>query len=161
MGQSFLRNAYTLLNLGDFVDDTSATRGAPFVQFEPLTNPTQAHKEFVTVRLGGVDTTGDSQWKLSSHQQSSPVSKGERIQHIEGFAIRNEITIAVCVGVVIILAFVFFCLRQRRSRNAAKSRSMLPANTIDLNRLGGGAGSYRQVEDPRSVPLSEENGRHN
>lgn len=80
-----MRNAYTLLNLGDFVDDTSATRGAPFVQFEPLTNPTQAHKEFVAARLGGVDTTGDSQWKLSRHQQSSPVSKGERIQHIEGF----------------------------------------------------------------------------
>ncbi|SRR5258707_5261202 len=80
-----VRNAYTLLNWGDFVDQTSAARGTPYIQMEPMTGQSQAHKEFVAARLGGVDTTGDPQWKLSSHQQSSPVSKGERVQHIEAF----------------------------------------------------------------------------
>ncbi|KAF9507093.1 hypothetical protein BS47DRAFT_1266993, partial [Hydnum rufescens UP504] len=85
LGQSFLRNAYTLLNWGDFVDDTSAARGQPFIQLQPLTSQTQAHQDFVNVRLNGVDTTGSSQYKLLSQGKSSPLASGERVQHIEGF----------------------------------------------------------------------------
>jgi len=117
-----------------------------------MTGQAQAHKEFVAARLGGTDTTGDSQWKLSSHQQSSPISKGERVQHIEAFAYRNKIIVGVCMGaaLLIILALIFLCRRRRRSKNIASSRSVLPANKINLNRLEGAA--YRQVEDPRSAP---------
>lgn len=81
---SVVRNAYTLLNWGDFVDESSAARGSPFIQLLPLTDPVQAHQEFVKARLGGVDTTGDPQYKLLAHGKSSPVSKGERVQHLEG-----------------------------------------------------------------------------
>ncbi|KAF8342240.1 aspartic peptidase domain-containing protein [Cantharellus anzutake] len=154
MGQSFLRNAYTLLNWGDFVDETSAARGTPYVQMEPMTGQAQAHKEFVADRLGGVDTTGDSKWKLSNTQKSSPVSKGERVQHIVGFAERNKIIIGVCAGIGLLIIVALICLcccRRRRSRKAGAGRSMLPANRIDLNRLSG-EGRYRSMKDPRSVP---------
>lgn len=83
--RNIVRNAYTLLNWGDFVDDSSAARGSPFIQLLPLTSPVQAHQEFVKVRLNGVDTTGDPQYKLLAHGKSSPVPKGERVQHLEGF----------------------------------------------------------------------------
>jgi hypothetical protein len=80
-----VRNSYSKYNWGDFVDDTSNARGSPYIQLLPTTNQVSAHHDFVAVRLGGVDTTGDPQYKLLSHGQSSPVSPGERVQHLLGF----------------------------------------------------------------------------
>ncbi|KAI1794122.1 acid protease [Ganoderma leucocontextum] len=51
LGMTFLRNAYILMDLGD----------QPYVQLRSLTDPAQAHLEFVQQRLGGVDTTGSQQ----------------------------------------------------------------------------------------------------
>lgn len=45
-----------------------------------MTNPATAHSDFVKVRLGGVDTTGDSEYALLSvdQMQHSPVSEEEK-----------------------------------------------------------------------------------
>ena len=51
-----VRNAYTLIDYGDFVEGTKNTAD-PYVQFLPITNDTAAaHADFVKVRLGGVDS---------------------------------------------------------------------------------------------------------
>lgn len=50
------------------------------MQLLSVTDKTQAHKDFVQVRLNGVDTTGDTSWKLVAADQglSSPISKEEK-----------------------------------------------------------------------------------
>ncbi len=46
------------MNFGDFVDGSADQVGDPFVQLHALTDPVEAHGDFVQQRLGGVDTTG-------------------------------------------------------------------------------------------------------
>jgi len=145
MGDGFLRNTYTLLNWGDFVDDTSAARGSPFVQLLSITNPVKAHHEFVQVRLNGVDTTGDPQYKLLAHGKSSPVPEGERVEHLEGFALRNagKIAVGLAAGLVVLLSItVFCCIRRRRATRRVPGAQPL-GSTTDL---------YRSVSDPQSAP---------
>ncbi|KAH9984887.1 aspartic peptidase domain-containing protein, partial [Russula vinacea] len=50
LGMAFLRNAYLLINFGDFVDRT-LRRGNPYVQLLSVTDPAAAHADFVNVRL--------------------------------------------------------------------------------------------------------------
>ncbi|KAI0374041.1 acid protease [Pilatotrama ljubarskyi] len=58
LGMAFLRNAYILMSFGDFVDGALTKVGDPFVQLRSLTDPAEAHEDFVQQRLGGIDTTG-------------------------------------------------------------------------------------------------------
>ena len=53
-----MRNAYILINFGDFVDGALAKVGDPYIQLLPLTDPAEAHRDFVQARLGGVDDAG-------------------------------------------------------------------------------------------------------
>lgn len=80
-----VRNTYSYLNWGDFVDETSAARDHPYVQLLPITDKAAAHDDFVKTRLGGIDTTSDPKYALLKDGQKSPISRGERVQHIEGF----------------------------------------------------------------------------
>ncbi|KAJ3553823.1 hypothetical protein NP233_g12560 [Leucocoprinus birnbaumii] len=78
LGMSFLRNAYTLLDSGDWI--SSGKQGDPYIQLLSVTNPAAAHSDFVKARLGGVDTSGSSQYALlpASQMQHSPVSEEEK-----------------------------------------------------------------------------------
>lgn len=80
LGMGFLRNTYTLIDLGNFVEGSSKGTHAGYTQLLPLTDVNAAHQDFVNVRLGGEDTTGDSQYALlpASEGQSSPVSSAEK-----------------------------------------------------------------------------------
>ncbi|KAH9858731.1 acid protease [Lenzites betulinus] len=57
LGMAFLRNAYMLINFGDFVDGAAQSVGDPYIQLLPLTDPAEAHADFVQVRMGGVDSS--------------------------------------------------------------------------------------------------------
>ena len=46
------------INFGDFVDGALAKVGDPYIQLLPLTDPAEAHRDFVQARLGGVDDAG-------------------------------------------------------------------------------------------------------
>ena len=51
-----MRNAYTYINFGDFVEGSSSTTAEPYVQLLPLTSDrAEAHSDFLKVR-------GDSPW---------------------------------------------------------------------------------------------------
>lgn len=80
-----MRNTYTLLDFGNFVDDSSNDRDSPYVQLLPITNMADAHADFVKVRLNGQDTTGDSSKALlpADQMQHSPESAKEKKQHYE------------------------------------------------------------------------------
>lgn len=77
-----VRNAYTLFDYGDFVEDTSEDLGDPFIQLLSVTDVNTAHQQFVQARLSGVDTTGDASQALLpvSEMQHSPESEKEKKQ---------------------------------------------------------------------------------
>jgi len=79
VGMSFLRNSYTLMDFGNWVDGND-NRGDPFIQISALTDPATARAEFIQTRLGGVDTTGDAKYQLlpKEQMQHSPVSEAEK-----------------------------------------------------------------------------------
>ena len=55
-----MRNAYILIDFGDFVDGASSKTGDPYIQLLPLTQDlSEAHWDFVNVRQSGVDQTGN------------------------------------------------------------------------------------------------------
>ncbi|KZT70994.1 acid protease [Daedalea quercina L-15889] len=67
LGMAFLRNAYLLVDLGDYVDGSTASTADPYIQLLTLTNPAEAHKDFVDQRLGGVDNTDSTAQKIKPY----------------------------------------------------------------------------------------------
>ncbi|KAH8107881.1 acid protease [Cristinia sonorae] len=62
LGMAFLRNAYMLVNFGDFVDGSTKNTNDPYIQLLPITtDAAEAHSDFVSQRLGGLDSTADLQ----------------------------------------------------------------------------------------------------
>ncbi|PIL36177.1 hypothetical protein GSI_01837 [Ganoderma sinense ZZ0214-1] len=59
LGMSFLRNAYMLINFGDFVDGALTKVGDPYIQLLPLTDPQEGHSDFVKIRMDGIDKSAD------------------------------------------------------------------------------------------------------
>lgn len=59
LGMSFLRNAYMLINFGDFVDGALTKVGDPYIQLLSLTEPVEAHADFVKIRMDGIDKSAD------------------------------------------------------------------------------------------------------
>jgi len=98
LGMAFLRNAYMLINFGDFVDGTKVT-AQPYIQLLPTTtNATQAHLDFLKVRSNLAPAT------LTNTQ----LAKG----------IIALIVILVLL-VIAVVALVGFCVRRRKQRVAA------------------------------------------
>lgn len=78
------------MNYGDFITPSaSSSKADPFMQLLPLTDPAQAHKEFVNDRLKGVDTTGDPSYALEAKGQTSPSTPGEKAQQTLGFFVSS------------------------------------------------------------------------
>lgn len=65
LGMAFLRNAYLLIDFGDFVDGSSSSTADPYIQLLPITTLADGHGDFVRERLSGVDTTGSQAALLS------------------------------------------------------------------------------------------------
>ncbi|EEB87452.1 hypothetical protein MPER_15191, partial [Moniliophthora perniciosa FA553] len=80
MGMNFLRNTYTLMDFGNWVEGASTDRNDPYIQLLSVTDVNQAHADFVSLRLGGTDTTADAKWNLlpADQMQHSPVSDEEK-----------------------------------------------------------------------------------
>lgn len=65
-----MRNAYLLIDFGDFVDGSNSSVKNPYIQLLPTTDKTTAHRDFVNARLGGVDTTSSQPAFLPVSQES-------------------------------------------------------------------------------------------
>ncbi|KAG6836699.1 hypothetical protein H0H93_004675 [Arthromyces matolae] len=126
LGMSFLRNAYTLLNFGSWANGASGDN--PYIQLLSTTNSVQARQEFITTRLGGVDTTGDSKWALlpASQQQHSPVSEEEKKEKYEEMILSRwpYILVGSLVGFLLIVGFCiwrFCCSAKAKARRAKRA----------------------------------------
>ncbi|KAF9046535.1 aspartic peptidase domain-containing protein [Panaeolus papilionaceus] len=101
LGMAFMRNVYTLFDYGDFIQG-STTLADPYIQLLSITSTSEAHQDFVTVRLGGEDTTA---------------TRG--IRDIKSSTSRSTmyyIIAAVAVVAIVVAASILFILRAKRKR---------------------------------------------
>ncbi|KAI0949368.1 hypothetical protein AcW1_009001 [Taiwanofungus camphoratus] len=126
LGMAFLRNAYLLVDFGDFVDGSSSQVGNPYVQLLSITEPAEAHSDFVQQRLGGIDNT--SAYHLlpassvpNSDANTSSESFSQKVKPYLPYIIASS----VAVGILLIVA-VSYCLMRNR-RKAAYRRLHDPA----------------------------------
>ncbi|KAJ7130896.1 aspartic peptidase A1 [Mycena filopes] len=127
MGMTFLRNAYTLMDFGDWVEGAAVDTGDPYIQLLPLTDAAAAHADFVNVRLNGVDTTGAAQYTLlpASQMQHSPVSAEEKKKKYEEMILSRwpYILVGCLVGVGLIVGLIVWrcCCRKGRKGKGGKN----------------------------------------
>lgn len=100
-----VRNAYTYINFGDFVEGSTAQKSDPYVQMLPITNDTaEAHSDFDKVR-------GDSPWDPSDDLETL----AERIRSHLGLVVG----LAVAAALLIIAGIAGMCVHRRHQRRAA------------------------------------------
>ena len=113
-----------LINFGDFVDGAANKKADPYIQLLPLTSDlAEAHADFVTVRLSGVDETGnfkllpatvlpDDDNDSSSSDDDDDQSFGQKLRPYLPYLIAG----CVAAGVLLLFAIAFFIARSRRMR---------------------------------------------
>ena len=120
-----VRNAYLLINYGDFVDGTT-TKASPYVQLLSVTDPATAHQDFVTTRLGGVDTTGMQVFTAGPGSSPNDVSSSGGQQ-------RSMLVIYIAISVSILLIFSavagYVILKRRRKLHSVTRSNFSTANT--------------------------------
>ncbi|KZT57061.1 acid protease [Calocera cornea HHB12733] len=155
LGMGFLRNTYTLMNYGDFVDSNADARAAPFVQLLSVTNPNQASIEFHNVR-GGQPQTFNTDGSTSSGGGSSSSGSSSSI----GATIHKFLPIIIAVPAailaIVIGVCVFCCVRRRRQ---ARAYQTLGAPAPGAYPAGGQMGyapyqSQRNLSAPYGVGAS-------
>jgi len=124
LGMNFLRNAYTLLDYGDWTQSSSNSRGKPYIQLLSLTNVQKAKQDFVQVRLSGQDTTSDSRWALlpASQMQHSPVSEAEKKRKYQEYILSRwpYIFIGCVIFVTLLLGFCIWKCCCRRGQDGRR-----------------------------------------
>jgi hypothetical protein len=119
LGMSFLRNAYTLINYGDFVDGTT-NRADPYIQLFAITNDTtEAHQDFIKVRLDGKDN-GKSPNSVSGSNSTTNKSSP--------FTSNRKLITYIAIGAAgatggLILISICCCLRNRKKKMSGPSRT--------------------------------------
>lgn len=138
MGMSFLRNVYAVMNYGDWVDGSSDTAD-PFIQLLPTTNVQDAHNDFVTVRMGGVDSTSNPEWELLpvSEEQHSPLSANEKKEQYEEMILSRwpEIFVGCLAFVLIVTGIIIWrccCRKGRKNRGCCCCGGRNKANAREL-----------------------------
>jgi hypothetical protein len=128
-----VRNAYLLVNYGDFVDGGNST-APPYVQLLSTTNDSATtHQDFVTVRLGGKDTTTNLNTNPgNSGSSTTPTSSSSNVRRIA--------IIAGAAGLGLLFLLVAFCCCCRRKRGFQKATT--PGGVMGFGR------TYQPLRDP-------------
>lgn len=118
-----VRNTYTLLDYGNWIDESSTDRGDPFVQFLSVTDNSSSIQDFIQVRLNGVDTTSDSQWALlpADQMQHSPVSSEEKKKEYEETVLSRwpYILMGCLIFVLLVVGLcIWGCCCRKRAKKA-------------------------------------------
>ncbi|KAI0647783.1 acid protease [Trametes meyenii] len=129
-GMAFLRNAYTYINFGDFVDGSSSSTADPYVQMLSTTNDTaESHSDFIKVR-------GNSPWTPTD------ATLVERLRA----RLPLIIGLAVGAGVLLLLAIAACCYYSRRDKRRRGAffrptyqqlHEPAPPEAHDLHLVGG------------------------
>jgi hypothetical protein len=117
-----VRSAYTLLNFGDWITDSSS-QGTAYIQMTSLVNIASARNDFVQTRLGGVDTISDSKWALlpADQMQHSPISADEKKKKYQEMILSRwpYILVGCLVFVVIVIGLIVWkcCCRRKKKQS--------------------------------------------
>ena len=122
--EATVRNAYTLLDFGSWIDG-GADQQSAFIQMLPVTTVADSRRDFVQVRLGGNDTISDPRWALlpASQMQHSPISAEEKKKMYQEMILsRWPYIFAGCFVFVLIVSgcCIWRCCKRRKARLAAK-----------------------------------------
>ncbi|KIY63916.1 acid protease [Cylindrobasidium torrendii FP15055 ss-10] len=153
LGMNFLRNAYTLINFGKWASEDSDTHD-PYIQLLPLTEMKTAQSDFVDVRLGGTDTTADSQWTLkpASEKVSSPVSDEEKKKKYQEMILSRwpYIFVGCLIATLLIVGIIVWRCCCRRDKNGnrpgccCRRKATMPIQKREKS-------SYLPMQDQSSV----------
>ncbi|KAI0775709.1 acid protease [Trametes elegans] len=120
LGMSFLRNAYMLINFGDFVDGAPSKVGDPYIQLLPLTEPAEAHNDFVQVRMGGIDRSSDLKLLPAIPQTDDDDDSSGSDRHAEGESTIKKylpyIIAGSVAGGIIMLSLILYALFGRSGK---------------------------------------------
>ncbi|KAI0248606.1 aspartic peptidase domain-containing protein, partial [Lactifluus subvellereus] len=105
LGMAFLRNAYLLINYGNYADG-ARTKTPPYVQLLSITDPAVAHQDFVSTRLGGIDTTGMQRFDATTSASktdnvTSTFDQRQKLITIIGVVAGSVFLLVVTVGVLL------------------------------------------------------------
>ncbi|KAH8109296.1 acid protease [Phellopilus nigrolimitatus] len=168
LGMAFLRNTYTLIDLGNFVEGSSKDAQNPFVQMLSVTDLTNAHADFVKVRMNGVDTTGAASQQLVpvAQGQHSPESSEEKKAHLAEKVLSRWPyilfgSLVLFFGLVGLCVWRCCCRKRIAARKAAKkghgkdgaggAMKRLSVSALQMGPMKT-ASSYHPIEEP--APLS-------
>lgn len=147
LGMNFLRNTYTLLSFGNWVDTAPKGTPDPYVQMISVTKADEMHADFVKVRLEG--TAGaNADWSLlpEDQMQHSPISDEEKKKKYQEMILSRwpYIFVGCLVFVLLVVGFIVWrccCRRQAKEARAAK-KAAKEAKT--KGGLEGGALPYKR-----------------
>ncbi|KAF8906169.1 aspartic peptidase domain-containing protein [Mucidula mucida] len=158
MGMNFLRNVYTKLDFGSW-SGSNDDANDPYIQLLSITDVNQAHSDFVTVRLGGSDTTGDAKWQLlpTSEMQHSPVSEEEKKKKYQEMVLsRWPYILTGCLAAVLIIVGIVCwrcCCRRNKdgSKGAMCCHKRAKATIPKFTPSKGSDTSYLPLQDQHSM----------
>ncbi|EUC66458.1 eukaryotic aspartyl protease [Rhizoctonia solani AG-3 Rhs1AP] len=159
LGDMFLRNVYSLYDLGDFEDAQGTIMGNPYVKLLSITNGTTSSEEFHKARGGSANEAN----KISNAQASSGSVSSSSMASASSTAIDSLIryakillgllaisTTLLILGIGILVYYVFF--KRKRDTPAAGSSSDpgLDLSGFGLSHLRPPGPAYQQVPSARS-----------
>ncbi|KAJ7213840.1 acid protease [Mycena pura] len=144
-GMAFLRNVVTLINFGDFVED-STSKADPYIQLLSITNPAEAHTDFVNARLGGRDTTKDI-FSFNGSTDSTVNDDDSSGDSHSGLSRTTIFIIAGSAGGVVLLAIVGALLFRKGNASRRGSYRQLNAPTQPMHQ-------YQQTRPYNAQPYN-------
>ncbi|KAF9483493.1 aspartic peptidase A1 [Pholiota conissans] len=162
LGMSFLRNAYMLLDFGDWIGESN-DQDHPYIQLASIVNSAAARQDFVQVRLGGTDTISDPKWALlpADQMQHSPVSEEEKKKKYQEMVLSRwpYIFVGCLVFVLLVIGLLIWkCCCKRKQKNAKKTLEMEAGGLGGYdNKKKGGFFSKLQGKRESYVPLETPN----
>lgn len=123
---------YALFDFGDFVHGPE-DRGDPYIQMLSTTDPAEAHSDFVTVRLEGIDKTGFQ--RLNAAKTDGPPAKKTETKNIIYFALAvTAVALAVIIGIVSLVIMI----RRRRRISAGVYKPLHDPASASMQTAGAG-----------------------
>ncbi|KAH7914244.1 aspartic peptidase domain-containing protein [Hygrophoropsis aurantiaca] len=139
LGMAFLRNAYLLIDFGSFVDGSSTSTNAPYLQLYPVTNATEASEDFAQQR-------SNSSASLSSDLLSTSKSSGKSTSNSSAKKLAAWVIGIIVGGVILVLLAIGLCFYCCCCRRRTKSAAFVPATPAWAPAYG--SESYRPLNEP-------------
>ena len=105
-----MRNAYTLFDYGDFIP-SSDEKDPPYMQLLSITEPSEAHADFVAIRLGGIDVTPRPLTNSTKTRTDSGDDDKAKSKRTHAAAIGAGVAV---IGVLLIVAALMVVRARRR-----------------------------------------------